>query len=72
MLCVNADWLCIQHASGPSLGRNAALIEAYRLMRALKKSRDEFAETRKDNEQRVQSLPKPAPQEPAVGAAGRR
>jgi hypothetical protein len=51
--------------------RNAALIEADRLMRALKKSRDEFAETRKDNEQRVQSLPKPVPQEPAVGSAGR-
>ncbi len=51
--------------------RNAALIEADRLMRALKRARDKFAATRKQNEQRVQSLPKPAPVDPAVGAAGR-
>jgi len=51
--------------------RNAALLEADRLMRALKRARDDFAAIRRDNEQRVQSLPRPAPQEPTVGAAGR-
>ncbi|HEY3964855.1 MAG TPA: hypothetical protein VGM05_09925 [Planctomycetaceae bacterium] len=40
--------------------RNAALIEADRLMRELKKTRDEFQMIRKENQQRVDSLPKQA------------
>jgi hypothetical protein len=40
--------------------RNAALIEADRLMRELKKTRDEFQAIRKDNQQRVDALPKSA------------
>ncbi|MBI3862930.1 MAG: hypothetical protein HY290_13650 [Planctomycetia bacterium] len=38
--------------------RNAALIEADRLMRLLKKTRDEFQAIRKENQKRVDSLPK--------------
>jgi hypothetical protein len=51
--------------------RNAALIEADELMRDLKQVRDKFADIRKANEQRVRSLPQPAPSEPSVGATGR-
>jgi len=51
--------------------RHAALLEADRLMRELKAARDEFAKVRRDNEQRVQSLPRPGVTEPAVGASGR-
>lgn len=40
--------------------RNAALIEADRLMRELKKTRDEFQTIRKENQQRVDALPRPA------------
>jgi hypothetical protein len=45
--------------------RNAALIEADRLMRELKKTRDEFQAIRKDNLQRVNSWPKATPAQSA-------
>jgi len=51
--------------------RNAALIEADRLMRELKRTRDNFERARKENERLVESLPKAKSAEPAVGAAGR-
>jgi hypothetical protein len=50
--------------------RNAALIEADRLMRALKKTRDEFAKIRGENADRVLSLPQPDAADRTVGAAG--
>ncbi len=51
-------------------GRNAALIEADRLMRELKATRDSFAKIRAENAARVQTLPHPRAAEPAVGAGG--
>lgn len=45
--------------------RNAALIEADRLMRELKKTRDEFQAIRKENQQRVDALPKAAAEQSA-------
>ncbi|MGE5194428.1 MAG: hypothetical protein ACM3U2_18215 [Deltaproteobacteria bacterium] len=51
--------------------RNAALIEADRLMRELKAARDSFAKIREENAARVQSLPQPPAAEPALGAVGR-
>jgi hypothetical protein len=50
---------------------HAALLEADRLARELKAARDEFAKIRRENEQRVQSLPRPIAAEPAVGSTGR-
>lgn len=51
--------------------RNAALIEADRMTHELYQTRQDFLETLKANRGLVESLPQPAPQEPAVGAAGR-
>jgi hypothetical protein len=51
-------------------GRNAALIEADRLMRELRAARDSFARIRAANATRVQALPQPATAEPAAGAGG--
>jgi hypothetical protein len=51
--------------------RSAALLEGYRLGRELKATRDEFAKVRRDNEQRVQALPRPGATETTVGAASR-
>ena len=45
--------------------RSAALIEADRLMRELKRTRDEFQQIRKDNQQRVDALTKSAPDQSA-------
>ena len=51
--------------------RNAALLEADRLMRQLKRARDKFAEIRHDNERRVEGLPQPGPRpSPTVGSTG--
>ena len=50
--------------------RNGALIEADRLMRALKKARDDFASIRQKNANRVLSLPQPAAADPTVAPAG--
>jgi hypothetical protein len=50
-------------------GRNAALIEADRLRRELKQARDRFAQVRRENHERLKSLPQPAASEPTVGAA---
>ena len=49
--------------------RNAALIEADRLVHELKHARDSFEQIRKENLQRVDSLPPPPAQKRAVGAA---
>jgi hypothetical protein len=49
--------------------RNAALIEADRLTHELKRTRDSFEQIRKENLQRVDALPGPPAQKPAVGAA---
>lgn len=51
--------------------RNAALIEADRLMRELRNTRLEFEQIRKENQKLVESLPQPATAEPTVGSAGR-
>ena len=48
--------------------RNAALIEADRLTHELKHTRDSFEQIRKENLQRVESLPAPPAQKRAVGA----
>ncbi len=49
--------------------RNGALIEADKLRRALKQARDRFAQVRRENQDRLQSLPQPSASEPTVGAA---
>ncbi len=49
--------------------RSAALLEADRLMRALKQARDQFAKVRKENEERVISLPQPAAPQPPAAAS---
>src|SRR5262245_17417626 len=49
---------------------HASLLEADRLMRALKQARDDFARIRAENEKRVQSLSQPALADPAVGVTG--
>ena len=49
--------------------RNAALIEADGLRRALKQARDRFAQVRRENQERLRSLPQPSASEPTVGAA---
>ena len=51
--------------------RNAALIEADRLMRALRNARLEFDRVRKENERLVELLPQPDLPAPAVGSSGR-
>ena len=45
------------------------LIEADRLTHELKRTRDSFDQIRKENLQRVESLPAPPAQKRAVGAA---
>jgi hypothetical protein len=49
--------------------RNGALIEADRLRRELKQARDRFAQVRRENQERLQSLPQPSASEPTVGSA---
>ena len=49
--------------------RNAALIEADRLTHELKRTRDNFELIRKENLQRVETLPAPPAQKRTVGAA---
>jgi hypothetical protein len=48
--------------------RNASLIEADGLRRALKQARDRFAQVRRENQERLQSLPQPPASETALGA----
>ena len=49
--------------------RNAALIEADRLTHELKRTRDNFAQIRKENQQRVDSMPAAPAQKRTVSAA---
>lgn len=51
--------------------RSAALLEGDRLMRALKQVRDKFARIRKENEERVLSLPTPSAPAPAAASTTR-
>jgi len=46
--------------------RNAALIEADKLMRELKRTRDRFEQIRKENRESIDSLPRPASRETGV------
>jgi hypothetical protein len=51
--------------------RNAALIEADRMRRELKATRDSFTKIREENAARVELLPQPPAADPTVGAVGR-
>lgn len=46
--------------------RNAALIEADKLMRELKRTRDRFEQIRKENRESIDSLPRPASRETSI------